>query len=93
MLKHPRVVVRKLGKQRAWGLYNGTILIDPRSKGKARLEVLIHEYFHHLWQDMPEVEVTDKAKLLADFLHRQHVRIIEPEKRSLQELNETNGDP
>lgn len=84
-MKHPRVVVRNLGKRRAWGLYDGTIWIDPRSKGKARLEVLIHEYFHHLWPDMPEDEVGAKSALLADFLHRQHTRIIEPESKSLKE--------
>jgi hypothetical protein len=83
--RHPRVVVQKLGKRRAWGLYDGTIWVDPRSRGKARLEVLIHEYFHHLWPDMPEEEVEAKSALLADFLHEQHVRITESETKSLNE--------
>jgi hypothetical protein len=90
-MKHPRVRIAKLGKNKAWGLYDGVIHIDPRTKGKARLEVLTHEYFHHLWPDMPEQEVTDKAARLSDFLHRQNVRIIEPEKKSLKELNESRS--
>lgn len=47
--------------------------------------MLIHEYFHHLWPDMPEEEVEAKSALLADFLHEQHVRITESETKSLNE--------
>lgn len=90
-MRHPRVRIAKLGKNRAWGLYDGTIHIDPRTKGKARLEVLIHEMAHHLWPEMSEEEVTDKAARLSDFLHRQNVRIIEPEKKSLKDLNESHS--
>lgn len=85
MATHPRVVVKKLGKERAWGIYNGVITIDPRARGKAKLEVLIHEYFHHLWPKMSEEEVTRNAAKLADFLHRQNVRMIESERKSLRE--------
>jgi hypothetical protein len=85
-MKHPKVIVTKLGKQGAWGLYDGKIYIDPRLKGKARLECLVHEYLHHLCPEMTEEAVTDKGRRLADFLHKNHVRIIEPENKSLKEL-------
>ena len=43
------VVHRKLGKEKARGLYHdgGLIEIDPRLPAKEYLEVLIHEYLHH----------------------------------------------
>ena len=82
--RHPKVVIKKLGRERAWGMYSlDEIEIDPRTKGKARIEVLVHEYLHHLDPSTPEATVTRHAKLLADFLHKNHVRITEPESKSL----------
>ena len=81
--RHPRVILKKLGRERAWGYYDGEIHIDPATKGKARLEVLIHEYMHHLQPSYTEDTVTRDAKLLADFLHKNHVRITEPESIGL----------
>ncbi len=52
-----------------------------------RLEVLIHEYLHHLWPDKAEEAVTEAADRLADFLHRQNVRITEPDGVSLKNLD------
>jgi hypothetical protein len=40
--KHPKVVIKKLGRNQAWGQYwehNNTIEIDDRAKGKAILVV------------------------------------------------------
>lgn len=47
--KQPRVRERKLGRHRAIGLLHprGLIEIDPRIKGKLRLDTLIHEFDHH----------------------------------------------
>ena len=85
--KHPKVVIKKLGRERAWGTYcDWEIEIDPRSTGKARLETLIHEYGHHLDPSLPEKVVTKNAKLLADFLHKHNVRIIEPNDKGLNEI-------
>ena len=82
--KHPKVVIKKLGREKAWGTYcDNEIEIDPRTKGKARLEVLVHEYLHHLDPSATEATVTRNAKLLADFLHKNHVRITEPESIGL----------
>ena len=85
--RHPKVKIEKLARQRAWGTYDGIIRIDPRTRGKARLEVLIHEYLHHLWPDKAEEAVTEAADRLADFLHKQHVRVIEPDGVSLKDLD------
>ena len=80
------MTLRKLGRERAWGLYSlDEIEIDPRTTGKARLEVLIHEYDHHLDPSLPEKTVASNAKKLADFLHKHHVRIIEPNNKGLNE--------
>ena len=81
--RHPKVIIKKLGRERAYGYYDGEIYIDPRTKGKARLEVLVHEYLHHLDPSATEATVTRNAKLLADFLHKNHVRITEPESIGL----------
>ena len=84
--RHPKVTLRKLGRERAWGLYSlDEIEIDPRTTGKARLEVLIHEYDHHLDPSLPEKTVASNAKKLTDFLHKHHVRIIEPNNKGLNE--------
>lgn len=81
--RHPKVIIKKLGRERAWGYYDGRIYIDPATKGQARLEVLIHEYMHHLRPAYTEETVTRDAKLLADFLHQNHVRMTEPESTGL----------
>lgn len=77
----PRVLVRerKLGKHQAWGLAHkhGVIEIDPRLKGLARLEILVHEFLHLLDWQMPENEVESRGKRLAEFLHKNRVRVIE----------------
>ena len=84
--KHPKVVIKKLGREKAWGMYSlDEIEIDPRTTGKARIEVLVHEYLHHLDPALPEKTVTNNAKKLADFLHKHNVRIIEPNNKGLNE--------
>lgn len=83
--RHPKVILKKLGRERAWGYYDGEICIDPATKGKARLEVLIHEFSHHLRPSYTEAVVTRDSKLLADFLHKHNVRIIEPHDKGLNE--------
>lgn len=84
-IKHPKVILRKLGREKAYGYYDGRIYIDPGTRGRARLEVMIHEYLHHLDPALPEETVTSHAHKLADFLHIHHVRITEPEAQGLNE--------
>jgi hypothetical protein len=79
-IPQPRVIVRKLGRQNAWGLAHldaNLIEIDPRLTGLAKLEVLIHERLHILEWAIPESEVYAAARQIALFLHTHGVRIIE----------------
>ena len=82
MPRHPKVTNRKLGRERADGLYHsdGMIEIDDRLKGKLRLETLIHEYFHHLDPEAVEEIINRKAAFMADFLWKNNVRIIDSNK-------------
>lgn len=80
-MKHPKVVIKKLGRQQAYGQYvvdAGVIEIDPRTKGKKHLEVMIHEYLHHLHPEWTEEKVTSTAEVLSDFLWKNHYRRVEP---------------
>lgn len=48
--------------------------IDPRLRPRRRLEVLIHEILHALYQEADEALVTRSAKTLAKALWRDHWR-------------------
>jgi len=79
-LKQPKVVVKKLGKEKAWGQYiqeTNTIEVDERLSGKLKLEIYCHEYLHHLYKDMSEESVYRSAKYLSDFLWKHHVRFVD----------------
>lgn len=75
-MSSPTVVERKLGRHKADGLYwpDGTIEIDPRIKGKRRLETLIHEMMHHRQPHWTEEHVTKEAEVMAKFLWKNGVR-------------------
>lgn len=75
-MSSPTVVERKLGRHKADGLYwpDGTIEIDPRIKGKRRLETLIHEMMHHRHPHWTEEHVAKEAEVMAKFLWKNGVR-------------------
>jgi hypothetical protein len=75
------VIRRKLGRHRALGQADGagTIEIDERLKGRPHLEILIHEFLHEWEWLLPEVIVASLAKKLTRFLHKNRVRVIEPD--------------
>lgn len=75
--KLPEVVERKLGRHRADGLWwpSGVIELDPRIKGRRRLEVLIHEMMHERHPHWTEEHVTSEAEVMARFLWKQGVRL------------------
>lgn len=78
-----RVRERKLGRENALGLaWQGTGLIelDPRLSPKKRLEVLLHEGLHHIFQDKSETEINEAGELLAGLLWRQDYRRVYAEK-------------
>lgn len=82
MAKEPRVQERKLGQHGARGLCwnDGLIEVDERLVGRERLEILLHEYLHHLDPEMCERRVSSWARRMARFLWRQRVRIIDAER-------------
>ena len=55
-----KVVIRKLGKERAWGLAHSDdnlIEIDPKISGYRYLLYLLHEHFHLKHPDWSETKV------------------------------------
>lgn len=75
-----KVVYRKLGKERAWGQAHtdsNTIEIDPRLKGRKKMEILIHEALHILNPEMSETRVLDQGRRIANLLWKQHFRQVD----------------
>ena len=77
--KLPPVIERKLGRHKADGLCwdDGTIEIDPRLKGKRRLETRIHEMLHHRNPHWTEEKVETEGEILARFLWKHGVRTLD----------------
>lgn len=74
--RHPRVriVERKLGLDKAWGLYyhgENLIEIDPRQKNRKYLKTLIHELLHHSCPWMSEYMVDKTARIISEGVWRQ----------------------
>ena len=64
----PTIRERKLGRERAHGLYwphSRTIELDSRLSNRKALEIILHESFHDAFPYLGEEEVTAKAKLVA----------------------------
>lgn len=51
--------------------------VDPRSKGKLRLETILHEALHHLNPDWSESRVLRAGKRLAGILWKDRWRRLE----------------
>lgn len=71
------VVIRKLGRQKVWGLAHhetGIIEIDPRATGRKFLEIAIHESTHILQPYLTEEAVQDFGSELARVLWDQGFR-------------------
>lgn len=66
----PKVIFRKLGKEKAHGTFDGnkTIEVDERLKGKKLLTILIHEFFHFLFPTLSEDEIILASERTAAFL-------------------------
>lgn len=75
-----KVVYRKLGKERADGqalIESNTIEIDPRLKGRRKMEILIHEAIHILNPEMSETKVLEQGRRIANLLWKQHFRQVD----------------
>lgn len=74
----PRIVERKLGRERALGQCDGeTVEIDPRQCSRERLDTLMHETIHYAIPDASEPQVRRAANLLSRALWRDRWRRIE----------------
>lgn len=69
---------RLKGKADGWAyLGQGKVLIDSRLKGRARLEVELHEALHCLFPQMSEETVTDGARDVSRVLWHLGYRLRE----------------
>lgn len=74
-----KVIVRKLGREKALGLAdteNKIIEIDPRQSGKTLLDTEIHEFLHIRHPDWTEGKVTREASAMARFLWKLKYRKV-----------------
>lgn len=78
MAKNVKVKERKLGREKAYGLYHkdGLIEIDPRIPAQDYLRVLIHEYMHHYFPEWTEEKVDESSTDLSEFLWKNSYRKI-----------------
>lgn len=80
MGKKTKVIIRKLGKEKVWGLAhlaNNEIELDERLKGYRFLLYLIHEFMHirnPLWS---ETKVRIESSKMAKIIWEQQFRKIE----------------
>ena len=74
--KKIKVIERKLGRERAWGLsYKGDNLIeiDSRLKGKKKLLIIVHELLHQaLMDENNEKEIHRVAIIISNGLLAQN---------------------
>ena len=76
--QHPKVVHRKLGRERAHGMYlNNVIEIDPTLAPMRYLIVLIHEYLHNIQPEWSEEKVDAEGEALGRFLWKQGFRKVQ----------------
>lgn len=78
-MKLPKVVIRKLGKEKALGqafIKENLIEIDPRQKPKTLLDTEIHEFLHIRFPDWSESKVKNEARILRNYLWKLKYRKI-----------------
>ena len=77
--KKPKVVEKKLGKEKAAGQMNYTdniIEIDPRQASKDYLDTLLHEHLHAIVPTWDETKIVWWANRLSTFLWEQNYRKV-----------------
>jgi hypothetical protein len=88
MTKRIKVIERKLGKHRAYGLHwPGEIHIDSNLKPKKKLEIFVHEYMHEICPEWTEEHVTAQALKMSSFLWSQGYR-----RRAIPQPRASNQD-
>jgi len=81
--KLPKVVRRKLGKEKAWGTFNSNniIEIDERLKGKKELIIYTHEILHFIFPNLSENEIIRSSETLSEFLWKHHYRKVDNDEK------------
>ena len=77
-----KVIYKKLGREQAHGIAesDGIIYIDPRLKGRKKLEIVIHECWHILYGEASEEEVIEKSVILTKLLWNLGYRQVDNSK-------------
>jgi len=79
-----KVVHRKLGKEKAWGLADSdknTIEIDERLTGYRYLLYLLHEHFHIKHPDWSETKIRKESSKTARFLWNMGFRWVDQTRK------------
>lgn len=77
--KSVHIEEKKLGRHNAYGFAyfeEHKIVLDPRLRGKHKLEILLHELLHIADPEMEEKEVIRISKVLAHNAWRYGVRFV-----------------
>lgn len=64
--------------------YQGSIVIDPKMRGKKLLDTILHEVLHMECPDLSEEDVTRIASRQADVAHGEGFRKQPPKKSQLK---------
>jgi hypothetical protein len=75
-----RIVERKLGREKAWGLRwaDGLIEVDPRQKSRYYLNTLVHEVLHEALDELSEKQVARTAGMIAEAVWGAKYRRLMP---------------
>lgn len=83
-MKNSKVIHRKLGKHKAWGLASDqlrTIELDVRLKGYRHLLYLLHEHYHVQHPEWSETKVRKESSATAKLMWSQHYRRVDLSKQ------------
>jgi hypothetical protein len=80
-----KIIHKKLGREQAHGIADsdGTIYIDPRLKGKKRLEIYLHELNHVLNPEDSEEETIRKSVIITKILWKEGYRRVDNHDKDL----------
>lgn len=86
--KKTKIIEQKLGRHREGGSYvyglafmgKNKILIDPRQRGRAYMDTIIHEKLHLLFPDWSENKVLKTAREITSVLWNHSYRRVDNSK-------------
>ena len=84
-----RVILRRLGKEKAWGLAfasDNIIHLDKRVRPKMLMVNALHECQHCINSRFSETKVERDAQTMTDVLWRLGFRLIYPEHKPIEPL-------